>query len=418
MRIWNFTKLVFCFILICIMSACAAKGENGEPLENDTSSAVSKPVPTALTGSDLHLCDTQVDGGCYMTEDKGNYGNITYIDYASHHQVYLCARPECTHDTDECTSVIRGNIYLFAANNQLYLLGTSDDHSSPPALISSALDGSGRQTLAQFPSNCQFDFRIYTDDTALYILMDIVESQTAQAQRQLVRVNLTSGAYDTVCTFPPEYTMIYPAGAAGRRMIFAQFVYDPGAEDYTTVYHFLDVDTGAFMEDEKISIDVQNGSFWDSGKLYEILREEESIRITDPVTGGESTHSYAQVYQMPGCPAFKHDIGVFAVDEGCVGLSLQAEDSLDEKPYVFHLDLASGEIIPFTLYQTYKPQPVAVLAKQKDILLVVVDYRETVGEGMIHYYTPQYALINEKAYKESKAEYTPVLSDFYPDAWT
>lgn len=345
--------------------------------------------------------------------------DLSDIDYTSHHQVYLCARPECTHDTDDCTSVIRGNIYVFAANNQLYLLGTADENSSPPALISSALDGSGRRTLTQFPSNYQFDPRIYTDDTALYILMDIVESQTAQAQRQLVRVNLTSGAYDTVCTFPPEYTMLYPAGAAGRRLIFAQLQYDSGAEDYTTVYHFLDVDTGSFVEEEKLAVDIQNGSFWEGGKLYEILYEEETIRITDPVTGSESTHSYAQVYQIPGYPAFKHDIGAFAVDEGCVGLSLRAEDSSDEKNYVFHLDLNSGEITPFTLFKTFKPQPITVMAKQKDILLVTVDYIEAVGDDMMHTYTPtpKYALITEENYKASAAEYTPIESYFYPNAW-
>ena len=281
-----------------------------------------------------------------------------------------------------------------------------------------APDGSGRRKLAQFPANYEFDSRFYADDAFLYLIAEAVDDQTAQAQRRLIRVNLADGAHEEVYTFPPEFLTSFVAGTAGRRLVFALFESDAAGDGWATIYHFLDVDAMAFDEEEH-RIDSAHGSAWYSGKLYEVLYEKDAVRITDPATGEVSDVSYAPLFTMPGYPAFRHDfVGVYEAADGVLSLEAWPEDAADEKSYVFHLYPNSGEIVPFTLFKTYKPEPVTVLAKRNDLLLVTVDWKASPGSDALFYnYVPQRALINESDYLANVPAYIPILSDIYPDAW-
>lgn len=183
MRRYNFTALLLIFALLCTLAACTAQPESVSPPEsgsfcspgssgaNGGASGAAGALAAPSAGS-LRLCGTQADGGYYLAEDRGPYGNITYIDYGSRRQVYLCARPECAHDSDACTSVIRGSVLPFAANDRLYLMRVRTDGYGAPELLSMAPDGSDRKKLAQFPANYELDSGFYTDDTFLYLLAD------------------------------------------------------------------------------------------------------------------------------------------------------------------------------------------------------------------------------------------------------
>ena len=86
---------------------------------------------------------------------------------------------------------------------------------------------------------------------------------------------------------------------------------------------------------------------------------------------------------------------------------------------MFHLNLESGEITPFTLFKTFKPEPVTVLARQDDLLLVTADWKGSPGgDALIYNYVPRRALIKESDYLANVPAYMPILSDIYPDAWT
>lgn len=409
--------LLLSFALLGTLAACTARPEGGlQPESGNT--GVAGAASSAPPAGALRPCDTQADGGYYLAEDRGAYGNLTYIDYESRRQVYLCARPECAHDSDACTSVVTGNVLLSAANDRLYLIRVRTDEYGPPELISMAPDGSDRQKLAQFPANYELDLRFYTDDAFLYLLADAVDGQTARAQRLLFRVDLADGAYEEVYAFPPEFGMSFVAGTLGRRLIFALLESAPAGGEWATTYRFLDVDAMAFDEKE-YTIDSAHGSAWYGGKLYEVLYETDTIRITDPATGEASEISYAPIFRVPGCPALRHDfVGVTEAADGMLCLEAQAEDASDEKSYVFLLDPASGTIEPFTLFKTFKPQPVTVLAQWDDLLLVLADWKESPGsDAQIHTYVPQRALIQKSDYLASVPAYLPILSDVYPDAW-
>ena len=422
MRRYYFITPVLIFIapvlilaLLCTFAACTARLEGGLPESGNTGAADS--APAAAAGA-LRLCDTQADGGYYLTEDRGAYGNLTYIDCESRRQAYLCARPECAHDSAACTSVITGNVLLFAANGQLYLIRVRTDEYGPPELISMAPDGSNRRKLAQFPVNYELDLRFYTDDAFLYLLADAVDGQTAVAQRLLLRVDLADGAWEEAYAFPPEFGMSFVAGTLGRRLIFALLESDAAGGGWTTAYRFLDVDAMAFDGNE-YRIDSAHGSAWYGGRLYEVLYESDAVRVTDPATGETSEVSYAPLFTMPGCPAFRHDfVGVEEAADGILRLEARAEDAADEKSYVFLLDPDSGAIVPFTLFKTFKPEPVTVLAQWDDLLLVLADWKESPGsDAQIHNYIPQRALIQTSDYLASVPAYLPILSDVYPDAW-
>ncbi len=411
--------LLFVFVLLCTLSACKETADSGSysSTVSDLTMADEALGAALLAEHPLRLCDGQASGGYYLAEDQGAYGNISYIDYETHRQIYLCARPECTHDTSDCASVIAGSVLLFTANDHLYIIRTRSDEYGPPELICAMPDGSDRRQLTQFPAHYQFDYRFYTDDTFLYLIADVVDNQSAQTQRQLLRVNLADGGYEVGYTLPPEFAMCFVESTIGRCLIFTVLEMEDDG-DWTSTCYFLDVDTMTLLEDKAIRMGRENGSIWHNGKLYETLEDEDAVRITDPVSGSVSTHSYARLFTLPGYPAFRHDVGMSCVSENILGLMPRPEDDSDGQSYVFHMNLDDGEIVPFTLFKTFKPEPIGILARQDDQFLVIVDWKMLPGDGVAYIYVPKYALIQENDYLMSIPNYTPILSDFYPDAWT
>ena len=75
--------------------------------------------------------------------------NIMYSDYNSKQEVYLCNKPNCTHDTNNCPSFLdfKGLNELFYYNNSLYFL----ESSAKGTTISASFDGT-IQNIDQEPS--------------------------------------------------------------------------------------------------------------------------------------------------------------------------------------------------------------------------------------------------------------------------
>mgnify|MGYP007039296820 CR=1 FL=1 len=62
---------------------------------------------------------------------NGNYAyHLMYMDYAAKKEVYLCSNAGCKHNTEDCTSVISGEMeepIIFWYNDYLYLLDRAYD---------------------------------------------------------------------------------------------------------------------------------------------------------------------------------------------------------------------------------------------------------------------------------------------------
>lgn len=116
--------------------------------------------------------------------------NILFMDYASQKQVYLCASPNCEHDSAACTSWIApaaGVLYPAAAEDHLFILHSNLDDFSYVAMAD--LDGSNRRTLYTFPSTVEFSTGMAYNGEYLAIFATVLETGDDGS------VNRTPGLY-------------------------------------------------------------------------------------------------------------------------------------------------------------------------------------------------------------------------------
>lgn len=78
------------------------------------------------------------DKGYYYINDENNRNNIKYFDYSTKKEIYLCNKPNCKHDTKECSSYLDATKSndLFVYNNYLYLiLGMGDTETVKVSMV-------------------------------------------------------------------------------------------------------------------------------------------------------------------------------------------------------------------------------------------------------------------------------------------
>ena len=191
--------------LAVLLCACAWREKAPAP-------PAASPAPAA-TAAPLELVPLQDAEGTVYGAAGGYYSvvsaaradgslNIRYTDYASMQTVYLCAQPNCAHDSESCTSYQPGGsgVSLMMAGGQLVLVspgtGPWGEQPSPPRVCVCGPDGSRRRQAASFEANQQLDGPYLTDGKNLYAALRTVQAQTAT--EELVCIDLGSGAVSTV----------------------------------------------------------------------------------------------------------------------------------------------------------------------------------------------------------------------------
>ena len=128
-----FIKTLSMGIVLCILTACTGRPS---PSTYSNSSATSSDSnveadnkntePTAtgfknLTRPYYSVLGCGGESGYYETRarDDGS-ANVTYIDYSSQKEIYLCNAPGCAHDNEGCTS------WISAENAGVFPLISSD----------------------------------------------------------------------------------------------------------------------------------------------------------------------------------------------------------------------------------------------------------------------------------------------------
>lgn len=193
--------------LAVLLCACAGRGQAPAP-------PAGSPAPAA-TAAPLELVPLQdAEGTVYGAAGPDGYYsvvsaaradgslNIRYTDYASMQTVYLCAQPNCAHDSESCTSYQPGGsgVSLMMVGGQLVLVspgtGPWGEQPSPPRVCVCGSDGSRRRQAASFEANQQLDGPYLTDGKNLYAALRTVQAQTAT--EELVCIDLSSWAVSTV----------------------------------------------------------------------------------------------------------------------------------------------------------------------------------------------------------------------------
>lgn len=164
------------------------------------------------------------DKGYYYINNGDNENNIKYFDYSAKKEIYLCNKPNCKHDTKECSSYL--NIAeandLFVYNNYLYLISGSgsttimsasmgeEGTSIPevggptPIIYRMNLDGTNKTKLFECPSGVELSSSFIFEGNNLYTFfsknktVELSKNSYAsiETDRELVKINLETKKYE------------------------------------------------------------------------------------------------------------------------------------------------------------------------------------------------------------------------------
>lgn len=156
------------------------------------SACAAQPGP-AGSAAQLQWLTNQRPDGVYVTAG----GLLTWFDYTSQSAAYLCAQPNCAHDTDACTArpplgpggqgtSIRG---CYAAGERL-ILAVSDGEVS--SIWTAGADGGDRRLLVDWTADEVWP-RL-TDGSSLYYTCAVPGDTAAPGRTMLCRVPLNGGS--------------------------------------------------------------------------------------------------------------------------------------------------------------------------------------------------------------------------------
>ena len=185
--------------LLVSLSACSSSPSSGQSEENSTNTPQNTISEcTAATENGFYYSDIYFSGGA----------NISYVDFSSRQELFLCNNPNCTHDSDACISY-----YPFDGKTQLSGVLTVGDHllafqqvpseSALPHIDLLALNGTFEKRIAEFKANQKLpptamDGSYFTDQKNLYFVLTDTDSKTAKNTLSVVQLDLETGNLKTL----------------------------------------------------------------------------------------------------------------------------------------------------------------------------------------------------------------------------
>lgn len=153
--------------------------------------------------------------------------NLLYVDAATRQETYLCAAPNCTHDSESCNSYLpleegRYGYQLFFFNGYLYAAQCTPIESQGPYLMRMDPDGTNREIVLELENGERFSGMLYGYGDRLLLqisrvdengnsetCMEIFDPQTGERER-LFSLQLEPGGKESASLM----------GVAGTSLIF------------------------------------------------------------------------------------------------------------------------------------------------------------------------------------------------------
>lgn len=217
-------KLVSPLALAAMLVACGSKPSGTEMVvhpANDT------PI-THIANYDM-LGDTAAspEGLYEVCSVRLGSCNLLYVDAATRQETYLCATPNCTHDSESCNSYLpleegRYGYQLLFFNGYLYAAQCTPIESQGPYLMRMDPDGTNREIVLELENGECFSGMLYGYGDRLLLqisrvdengnsetCMEIFDPQTGERER-LFSLQLEPGGKERASLM----------GAAGTSLIF------------------------------------------------------------------------------------------------------------------------------------------------------------------------------------------------------
>lgn len=398
-----------CILSGMLVSLCSC----GKPEEPALKSSNEKPS----NGNAVVPCTSSTDDGYYYSDDRFFQGgrNLCYIDYQSKAEVFLCGNPNCSHNSEECTSFYPydGKTLLMgviAEGDHLLAIQCIGGEQSKPHIDCLDLQGGFESRLIEFSNEQQLPGSVagefYTDHQDLFFVMQDIDGETTTRTYSVVKVNLQTGQLESLYQTETGNVQIALCGSFERKLILRTLDANTSGNEFQ--YILLDVDSKGTKElhydfDEDTAMEVKGPRF------YRLNSADDSITVDDIATGEQQTCSVAaiteQVEQQYGEIHFKGIRPLSFTDRYCK-ITYNVNGPQDEWQEVGYLvDLKTGENQLFTLYETFRPNTsVSVLAELPDQLLVQKDFHVKQC-GNEERYLPQFALLSKEDYLRSEPDY-------------
>lgn len=217
-------KLVSPLALAAMLVACGSQPSGTEMVvhpANDT------PI-THIANYDM-LGDTAAspEGLYEVCSVRLGSCNLLYVDAATRQETYLCATPNCTHDSESCNSYLpleegRYGYQLFFFNGYLYAAQCTPIESQGPYLMRMDPDGTNREIVLELENGERFSGMLYGYGDRLLLqisrvdengnsetCMEVFDPQTGERER-LFSLQLEPGGKESASLM----------GAAGTSLIF------------------------------------------------------------------------------------------------------------------------------------------------------------------------------------------------------
>lgn len=232
--------------LALCMTSCAAPAERETsaphlPAQESAANAGTSSAQTAQQGNPLTVVSMANRGmprngadGFYLAQapyfDEQYY--LTYYDYSTLEQRFVCTVPECVHKDTSCGAYLSQDVapVVFVTNGKLYCgYGGYYRENQTGMLEQRELDGTNPRVLAECP---WFDFwwmDVYTDGQALY-----TTGAEGSAQK-ILRVDLATGEL-TATDVEWGENQVWHGGSYGRNILSTRRESQQATATPTTIY--------------------------------------------------------------------------------------------------------------------------------------------------------------------------------------
>lgn len=418
----------------CTLFACSNSDVSIQNVEASTSSGKSDAPSDSPDDTGTLTLVTDLYGGGFRNGASNQYGyyeimkaqadyiNVLYTDYETKNRTYLCANPDCLHNSDSCTSCFPpiGAAYLFANEyqNKVYLVaaGTISDETVPGSTSVNGCiydfnpDGSNRNVLYRLQSNEQFSGTAAANNLKMYAGVQVADPETAKTVYEIREIDLKTGGARTIYSTENGAERIF--GAYSDCLVLEE------VDDTSRKYHSLNVITGQKSETEysyDYTADVRT-ELADKNFVYSLRSDgypNASLYRIDLISGSEER--------------IAADIAIYDVDtttiSGIFENHVEIETSDNRTPgniklikYIVNADSGACSTSKLQYEQAGQMRNVYILAENEDFFLVrngaklyeltVTDNTGTPSTFEASF--PQYALIQKSDYWDNIANYQAI----------
>ena len=393
-------------VLLVSLSACSSSPSSMQREEN----------PANTPQSTISECTAATENGFYRSDIYFPGGaNISYVDFSSRQELFLCNNPNCTHDSESCISY-----YPFDGKTQLSGVLTVGDHllafqevpseSALPHIDLLALNGTFERRIAEFKANQKLpptamDGSYFTDQENLYFVLTDTDSETAKTALSLLQLDLETGNLKTLYQAPSNSEGLNICAAYDRSLVLDEI----DAELNYSVFS-LNVDTSEKTPTD-FSFENGRGVSFDGHYACDIDSLQSTGTLIDLTTGSKTpfdfsaltdqvTDEYGSIINIYASPLnFTKD---FCIIEYFIKDA--KEGSQNRLDYVFSFDYVfnfqTGETTLFNLYKPFNKDIMQVEAQYNGLLFIQTDWKVQ-NTKLDELYIPSWMLISPEDYLHS-----------------